>query len=135
MDECDQLADKLNEVGGNLRQNSSPLRSLQRFLCGWKERDALEEDRHIRFLGFFLEIYVSKVFYNLTGDVPYLETVTKEIQVNFYRSVGETLCNISSHLRDKNYEKLYSCYGELGDAYINAVNDLNKELGKGTAYC
>lgn len=106
--------------------NIKPLRKIERFLWNWKDNG--KYDINIRFLTFFLSVYIDKIFYNLTGDVPYVEGITKEVQVSFYNTLGRILYDMGTYLQEGKYSELYACYIRLGIAYIDAVNALNEGL-------
>jgi hypothetical protein len=121
------LADRLREAGRLLQNKSDggPLRNVQRLL--WDHEDSVAGDSNIRFLEFFLSIFIDKVFYNLAGDIPSTDGV-KDIQGQFYKDVGSVLCDLSEYLREGKYSEFWSCYVKLGIAYLDAVHRLNREL-------
>lgn len=129
------LISKIEVVSTKLKEetdNSNPLRELLNFIKKEiKECDIdSETDESILFQIFFLEIFLEKVFYNLTGNVPYIEGVTKEIQIRFYGTIGNILYELSQALRTKDHENLYAINIKFGLAYLEAKNQLNRVLKK-----
>lgn len=127
------LISKIEVVSTKLKEetsNSNPLRELLNFIKKEiKECDIdSETDESILFQIFFLEIFLEKVFYNLTGNVPYIEGVTKEIQIRFYGTIGNILYELSQALRTKNHENLYAINIKFGLTYLEAKNQLNRVL-------
>ena len=127
-----EIMDCLEKEGAVLvrEKNAAPLRNVQRFLWHWQE--SAPEDEDTRFMIFFLDSFVERVFFDLTGDVPFVEGVTAHIQRTLYHSIGTAFLGLSNTLKmhgeQKNTNELYKQYVQLGLSYLNAVRSLNKEL-------
>lgn len=124
------IATFLEEIGKELLRESSnkPLRNIQKCIWQWRQEVSEKESDQLDMLVFFLEAFVDRVFYNLSGDVPYVPNVTREIQVNFYKMLGIILQDVSSNLRAKNDNGLYTCFAKMASAYFETVKALNKNL-------
>lgn len=124
-----KLVDLLETAGRELLGKSgeaTSLRRVQKFLWDWEDNPA--DDVNIRFLVFFSNTFIEKVFYNLTGDVPYIEGVMESIHTKFNRELGQILCAVSAHLQAGRYTELHICYVKMGVIYLDAVDALNKAL-------
>jgi hypothetical protein len=127
---AEELAASLEKAGTVLCENTNkapgPLRDVKKFLWGYEDNP--NHDESFRFLIFFINVFIDKVVYNLTGDVPDVENVTEKVQERFFKLVGETFCNISSALREGK-EELHDYYIKLGIAYLDAVKAINDATG------
>lgn len=124
------IADFLEETGKELLQESGnkPLRNIQKCIWHWREEISENEGTQLNILVFFLEAFIDRVFYNLSGDVPYVPNVTREIQVHFYNTIGIILQDVSDNLRTRNDNGLYVCFTKMATAYFETVKALNKNL-------
>lgn len=127
--EIAELAVRLQAAGVSLSETADgkPLREVERFLWGWKNDNT---DEHVRFLVFFLNMFIDKYFSNLTGDVPFIKNVTPPIQIAFCKKSGEALVRLAQHINENDIANSYQCYVRLGSAYIDAVDDLNEKFKK-----
>lgn len=127
----DELVKQLDKIGHALRvkdSNAGPLRDMQRFLWDWEDRSDADNDEDFRFVIFFLNVFIDKIFYNLIGEVPFKDGVTKDIQTTFYEKVGNSFCVLSKQLQERNLPECYQCYVRLGVAYLDAVDSFNEKL-------
>ena len=62
------------------------------------------------------------------GDVPYKEGVTKEIQTQFYKELGELLFCFNEKLQQETLSSAYPLYVRLGELYLKTVDKLNNNL-------
>lgn len=108
------------------KPNTSGLREIQLFI--WNERFLSSLNNNERFLMFFLDCYIEKIFFNLVGDVPYRDGVTKEIQTQFYKELSLLLENLREKVEKKLLEDAYQSYEQLGILYLDTVNRLNNKL-------
>ena len=124
----DAIAAFFEETGKALVQESSnkPLRNIQKCIWQWREEVVENESAQFNLLVFFLEAFTDRIFYNLSGDVPYVPEVTKEIQSQFYKTVGVILQDLSNNLRARNDNGLYMCFAKMATAYFETVKALNK---------
>jgi hypothetical protein len=123
------IADQLEKAGNTLSEgerNISPLRNIQGFLLQIRTRISEEQNTDIQFLSLFFEMFIDKVCFNLTGDIPDVENLTGKVQIDFNKNIGNALQKLSSNLRKQEYSKFYECYVQMGMTYINAVNTLNR---------
>jgi len=120
----------LEEAGELLLEKSDnrPLRDLQRSIWNWKESVSSTKESSICYLMFFLEVFIDRVFYNLSGDVPYVKGITEEIQNDFYKTIGRILQDIGNNLKDGNNDQINVCFAEMAKTYYNTVELLNKSL-------
>lgn len=121
---------KLIEYAGNkLKDENSDtgsLRKIQLFLKSTSPQCSFNNDEY--FLIFFLDSFIEKIFFNLVGDVPYEEGVTKEIQINFYNKIGEVLTDLSKNLQQDTLSTTYHLYAQLGAIYLKVIDELNDKL-------
>lgn len=109
-------------------RNIGPLRDLQKVLWEWTDESFWNEDKQVSFLILFLGMFIEKVCYNLAGDVPDVEGVTGEIQLNFNASMGKALLETAASLRDEDFLRLQNSFVDLGASYLDAVRKLNSKL-------
>lgn len=124
------IADFLKDTSKELLQESSnkPLRNIQKCIWQWRQEVSENECDRLNILVFFLEAFIDRVFYNLSGDVPYVPDVTREIQVHFYKTIGIILQDVSDNLRARNDNGLYGCFAKMATAYFETVKAFNKNL-------
>lgn len=108
------------------KPDTSSLREIQQFVWGTRLQSSISADD--RFLMFFLDSYIEKIFFNLVGDVPYKEGVTKEIQTQFYKKLGGLLSCFNEKLQQEALSSAYPLYVRLGELYLETVDRLNNNL-------
>ena len=106
--------------------HTSSLREIQQFVWDTRFQPTISGDD--RFLMFFLDSYIEKIFFNLVGDVPYKKGVTKEIQTQFYKELGELLFCFNEKLQQEALSSAYPLYVRLGELYLKTVDRLNNNL-------
>ncbi len=123
------IADQLEKAGNTLsegKRNIYPLRNIQGFLLQRRDKINEEQNTNIQFLALFFEMFIDKVCFNLTGDIPDIENLTGKVQIDFNKNIGNVLRNLSTYLRNEEYPKFYECYVKMGITYVNAINTLNR---------
>ena len=127
-DTLSSLAESLAHEGTKMANDRSvsPLRKVQHRCWNWQDHDAGQD--YIQFMVFFLDTFIDKVFYDLTGDVPFRGDVTLQIQRTLYATIGTVFVELAQHLRDSNFSGMHHCYQKLGLAYLKAVRSLNEVL-------
>jgi hypothetical protein len=130
----DKLSTILQESGKDLQEkvdhrgkSIGAFRNIQRLLLDCE--DSTQHDAHIRFLVFFLKTFIEKVFYNFNLDIVLGEGGAEEIYFSFCRTVGKALFKLGENLQERRYPEFYSCYVQMGVAYLDSVYYFNKLTG------
>lgn len=131
----DKLAIAIMEAGEALPKGGRSIKSfrnIQKFFRRNKDEIHKDgQDENIRFLVFFLDVFINKVIYNLAGELPDVVPLTGDVQLAFNRRMGDILNTLGSLVQKNQTEKFCECYRQMGIAYLCAVDDLNRGLKGG----
>ena len=114
------VSDVLRKHGSALikdSQDARPLRETQRALL---EVQYESQDADLRFLAFFLCVFIDDFFYHLAGDLPYSKTFN-DIQHAALSKIGQNLVEMSNQLVVDRGPAIYAaCKGLVSD-YITQL--------------
>lgn len=122
----DQLLQQLRVTGRKLTEES-PVRFLRPFQRQLDDFQDIFQERHIKFLCFFMSSFIGDVFYNLAGDVPPDEDV-HQARSEVLTRMGKALIALAENIESKAYDKCYDCYVDLANFYVRKIEELNQRI-------
>jgi hypothetical protein len=124
-----ELADALKATGEALASDpigsgTSQLTDLQVIL---EQALSGAENAQLRFILFFLSLFVDDVKYNFVGDFPFNDKASEGFQLRdkFLRELGQTLARISADLAGSNYAACTTLAATIAGHYLETVRAMN----------
>ena len=124
-----ELWDALKATGEALASDpigsgTSQLTNLQRRL---DQILSAVENAQLRFILFFLSVFIDDMKYNFVGDFPFCDKTSEGFQLRdkFLRDLGGTLAQISGELADCSYAACTTLAANITDRYLVTIKAMN----------
>ena len=85
------------------------------------------QDPQLRFILFFLSLFIDDIKYNFIGDFPFSDKESEGFQLRdrFLRELGETLAQISKELAASNYGACTPLAARATGRYLETIKAIN----------
>ncbi|MGD0707408.1 MAG: hypothetical protein ABSA51_03030 [Anaerolineaceae bacterium] len=114
----------IRDTGSKLNNDPAETRAL-RVIQGKANRlQYLDNHPQRRFCWFFLNVFLEDVFYNLSGDIPYVSNVDNA-RIEFLKALGSNLMKFSESLNDQNFHGCFATFEEMVGSYLDTINGIN----------
>jgi hypothetical protein len=110
--------------GDPIGMGTSCLTELQVLLEG---AVSASEDAQLRFILFFLSLFIDDIKYNFIGDFPFCDSAGEgfHLRDKFLRELGETLAQISGELAASNYGAYTALAARIASRYLETITAMN----------
>lgn len=119
-----QTVKQMKEVGRRLAESPAETGGLRSLQIGLRALLCTVTDSQSRFSWFFLCVFIDDIFYNLSGDIPYVAKAD-EVRSSFLQAYGGKLVELSAALDDRNHGRCCEVYAAMVGLYLNAVSEMN----------
>lgn len=124
------IVEKIKKAGNAL--TSDPLgegtKSLHALRRELELADLALSDDTVRFVLFFLSVFIDDVRYNLLGDYPFSDLATRESDTprrELFHALGESLRLVSDGLAQANYDTCIFGCAKATVKYLDTLKELN----------